>query len=108
MCVVCVCVCVCKRFFLQTGGYDRDKFRLPSSKCPLSVIYTVTSQKRSEMVIYEALWFDVAQGRKNGAPNETRTLLYSFASTSFLTITPPKVPKRSEMFRKKRSNTSTE
>ena len=24
------------------------------------------------IVIYKALWFDVAQGRMNGAPNETR------------------------------------
>ena len=24
-------------------------------------------------VIYKALWFDMAQGQKNGAPNETRT-----------------------------------
>ena len=31
-------------------------------------------------VIYEALCFDVAQGRMNGAPNETRTHLCRFAS----------------------------
>ena len=30
-------------------------------------------------VIYEALCFDVAQGRMNGAPNETRTHLCRFA-----------------------------
>ena len=30
-------------------------------------------------VIYEALCFDVAQGRLNGAPNETRTHSYRFA-----------------------------
>ena len=32
------------------------------------------------IVIYEALCFDVAQGRMNGAPNETRTHSYRFAS----------------------------
>ena len=31
-------------------------------------------------VIYKALCFDVAQGRMNGAPNETRTHLCRFAS----------------------------
>ena len=33
-----------------------------------------------EIVIYEALRFDVAQGRMNGAPNETRTHSCRFAS----------------------------
>ena len=32
------------------------------------------------IVIYEALYFDVAQGRLNGAPNETRTHSCRFAS----------------------------
>ena len=32
------------------------------------------------IVIYKALYFDVAQGRMNGAPNETRTHLCRFAS----------------------------
>ena len=32
------------------------------------------------IVIYEALCFDVAQGRMNGAPNETRTHSCRFAS----------------------------
>ena len=32
------------------------------------------------IVIYKALCFDVAQGRMNGAPNETRTHSYRFAS----------------------------
>ena len=32
------------------------------------------------VVIYEALCFDVAQGRMNGAPNKTRTHLCRFAS----------------------------
>ena len=31
-------------------------------------------------VIYKALCFDVAQGRMNGAPNETRTHSCRFAS----------------------------
>ena len=34
------------------------------------------------IVIYEALYFDVAQGRLNGAPNETRTHSCRFASQS--------------------------
>ena len=32
------------------------------------------------IVIYEALCFDVAQGRMNGVPNETRTHSCRFAS----------------------------
>ena len=32
------------------------------------------------IVIYEALCFDVAQGRMNGTPNETRTHSCRFAS----------------------------
>ena len=32
-----------------------------------------------EIVIYETLCFDVAQGRMNGAPNETRTHSCRFA-----------------------------
>ena len=32
------------------------------------------------IVIYKALCFDVAQGRMNGAPNETRTHSCRFAS----------------------------
>ena len=32
------------------------------------------------IVIYEALCFDVAQGRMNGAPNETRTHSCRFSS----------------------------
>ena len=32
------------------------------------------------VVIYKALCFDVAQGRMNGAPNETRTHSCRFAS----------------------------
>ena len=33
-----------------------------------------------DIVIYKALCFDVAQGRMNGAPNETRTHSCRFAS----------------------------
>ena len=35
------------------------------------------------IVIYEALCFDVAQGRLNGAPNETRIHSYRFASQAY-------------------------
>ena len=34
----------------------------------------------SVVVIYEGLYFDLAQGQMNGAPNETRTHLCRFAS----------------------------
>ena len=34
----------------------------------------------TEVLIYEALCFDVAQGQMNGAPNETRTHSCRFAS----------------------------
>ena len=37
-------------------------------------------QKLFVVVIYEALCFDVAQSRKNGAPNETWTHSCSFAN----------------------------
>ena len=33
-------------------------------------------------VIYEALYFDVAQSRMNGVPNETRTHSCRFASSA--------------------------
>ena len=33
-----------------------------------------------EEEIYKALCFDVAQGRMNGVPSETRSYLYRFAS----------------------------
>ena len=35
---------------------------------------------KAYIVIYKALYFDVVQGRMNGAPNETRTHSCSFAS----------------------------
>ena len=44
------------------------------------------------VVIYEALCFDVAQGKMNGAPNKTRTHSCRCASLVLLTITPPEVP----------------
>ena len=34
----------------------------------------------AEVVIYEGLYFDLAQGQMNGAPNETRTHSCRFAS----------------------------
>ena len=37
-------------------------------------------EEEEEEVIYKALCFDVAQGRMNGAPNETRTHSCRFAS----------------------------
>ena len=36
--------------------------------------------KNEHKVIYKALCFDVAQGRMNGAPNETRTHSCRFPS----------------------------
>ena len=35
--------------------------------------YLIFCYKHDIYVIYKALCFDVAQGRMNGAPNETRT-----------------------------------
>ena len=37
-------------------------------------------EMRVLIVIYEVLHFDVAQGRMNGAPNETRTHSCRFAN----------------------------
>ena len=43
-------------------------------------IYKPNPAKHHSLVIYKALCFDVAQGRMNGAPNETRTHSCRFAS----------------------------
>ena len=44
------------------------------------------------IVIYKALCFDVAQGRMNETPSETRTHSCRFTSLACLTVTPPEVP----------------
>ena len=36
-----------------------------------------------QVVIYKGLYFDLAQGQMNGAPNETRTHSCRFASLNF-------------------------
>ena len=41
---------------------------------------TIGTHENDFMVIYEDLCFDVAQGRMNGVPNETRTHSCRFAS----------------------------
>ena len=48
----------------------------------LYILYVEADESTSgwEIVIYKALCFDVAQGRMNGAPNETRTHSCRFAS----------------------------
>ena len=38
-----------------------------------TVKHCITNEESLSIVIYEALCFDVAQGRMNGVPNETRT-----------------------------------
>ena len=38
------------------------------------------AEQSAYLVIYKALCFDMAQGRINGAPNETRTHSCRFAS----------------------------
>ena len=38
------------------------------------------AQSAGAVVIYEGLYFDLAQGQMNGAPNETRTHSCRFAS----------------------------
>ena len=47
------------------------------------------------IIIYEAFCLDVAQGRMNGAPNETRTHSLQVCSSSLLTITLPETPRLS-------------
>ena len=49
---------------------------------PISVFFFFSTLSRSPLrvVIYEALFFDVAQGQMNGAPNETRTHSCGFTS----------------------------
>ena len=44
--------------------------------------YTVIINLHS-LVIYEGLYFDLAQGQMNGAPNETRTHSCRFASLTY-------------------------
>ena len=43
-------------------------------------MYKVLEVSPTAKVIYKAFCFDVAQGRMNGAPNETRTHSCRFAS----------------------------
>ena len=43
-------------------------------------IHTYDQFATIHIVIYKAFCFDVAQGRMNGAPNETQTHSYRFAS----------------------------
>ena len=47
---------------------------------------------RAFIVIYEALCFDVAQGRMNGAPNKTRTHSCRFASQPCKPLHYPRCP----------------
>ena len=51
------------------------KVRIKGNEC----WYTI-KQSNQQIVIYKALCFDVAQGRINGAPNETRTHSFRFDS----------------------------
>ena len=44
-----------------------------------TAILAAAAAKTSNIVIYEALCFDVARGQMNGAPNETRAHSYRFA-----------------------------
>ena len=56
------------------------------------IIYIYIHTQWCFVVINEGLYFDLAQGQMNGAPNETRTHSCRFASLDLLTITPPEVP----------------
>ena len=62
---MCVCVCVCDRHKIQS-------IYLLGNVTLISLV--VTSFKNLVVVvIYKAFCLDVAQGRMNGTPNETRT-----------------------------------
>ena len=54
--------------------------RLELTRVDLLVELANNYTTRGAYVIYEALCFDAAQGRMNGAPNETRTHSCRFAS----------------------------
>ena len=54
--------------------------RLELTRVDLLVKLSNRYTTKGPQVIYEALCFDVAQGRMNVAPNETRTHLCRFAS----------------------------
>ena len=56
---MCVCVCVCVCVWVCESVSEKD-FVLDAERSLLAI------------VIYEDLWFEVAQGRMNGTPNETR------------------------------------
>ena len=57
----------CKHTYMHTNG----------NKCARQ---SLCVGKYIQVVIYKAFCFDVAQGRMNGAPNETRTHSCRFAS----------------------------
>ena len=46
----------------------------------IQILNNVTFFLKHPVVIYEGLYFDLAQGQMNGAPNETRTHSCRFAS----------------------------
>ena len=57
----------------------------------LHLLYSMYTPPHTD-VIYEALCFDVAQGRLNGAPNETRTHSCRFASQACEPLHYPRCP----------------
>ena len=65
-----------------------DTFNIPTLLAAPEIRRSKRKRKESDLiiVIYEALCFDVAQGRMNGAPNETRTHSCRFASLACLPL----------------------
>ena len=62
-----------KEHFLDENVSPQHKINSRANWAPQLVM-------SGSIVIYKALCFDVAQGQMNGAPNETRTHSYRFAS----------------------------
>ena len=73
--------------FIDIYGQS-EKFRSCQSESSFVILKSVYARscrgdvmkENESIVIYEALCFDVAQGRLNGAPNETRNHSCRFAS----------------------------
>ena len=74
---VCMYVCVCMYECLVVSFIGIWKFLYYACVCESVCVFLYISIC---VLIYKALCFDMAQGRMNGAPNETQTHSCRFAS----------------------------
>ena len=67
-------------WFLTQKKGKRNTSQLKFKKKQRKTVTTLMMLYKDTKVIYEGLYFDLAQGQMNGAPNETRTHSCRFAS----------------------------